>query len=366
MQLSHLVSITPTSLHAEDYAEIVSRTATMRKLIAAASKIAELGYSDNDDLEITLRQTEDYASIAVPHHPACGSFQSFRRHLQDRRPAGSSASDGLDLLTVASAPLMTGFYCLSDELLGGIQQLRPDNPRRRPSVGKSTLALNIAMHNAKADQTCAFFSLEMTADQLSMRALASETGIDSHRIRLGLYSSAQEDLIVNAIGELSELPIYIDDTPYQGMVEIRGKARRLDLNKGVDLIMVDYLQLVQGRHRGGPANRVMHQRVVEQAFEIPVEHAVISGTIDLLLREDTDGNILEATVIDFKTMEGGPEPEENERLQWTDLALQVQLYAKAANEVLGENARTGAVHLLRDNQRVEVPVCTRRAFTSAP
>ena len=104
------------------------------------------------------------------------------------------------------------------------------------------------------------------------------------------------------------------------------------------------------------ANDFMHQRVVEQAFEIPVEHAVISGTIDLLLREDTDGNILEATVIDFKTMEGGPEPEENERLQWTDLALQVQLYAKAANEVLGENARTGAVHLLRDNQRVEVPV----------
>ena len=104
------------------------------------------------------------------------------------------------------------------------------------------------------------------------------------------------------------------------------------------------------------ANDFMHQRVVEQAFEIPVEHAVISGTIDLLLREDTDGNILEATVIDFKTMEGGPKPEENERLQWTDLALQVQLYAKAANEVLGENARTGAVHLLRDNQRVEVPV----------
>ena len=120
-------------------------------------------------------------------------------------------------------------------------------------MGKSTLALNIAMHNAKAGRTCAIFSLEMTAGQLAMRALASETGIDSHRIRLGLYSSAQEERIINAIGELSELPIHIDDTPYQGMVEIRGKARRLDLDKGVDLIMVDYLQLVQGRQRGGPA-----------------------------------------------------------------------------------------------------------------
>ena len=359
--LSHLVSITPTSVHAEDYAEIVSRTATMRKLIAAASKIAELGYSDNDDLEITLRQAEDTV-YAVRNTTQQRDFQSFRdifdRYLQEQASA-------VDLLTVASAPLMTGFSAL-DELLGGIQRSDLIILAARPSVGKSTLALNIAMHNAKADQTCAIFSLEMTADQLAMRALASETGIDSHRIRLGLYSSAQEDLIVNAIGELSELPIYIDDTPYQGMVEIRGKARRLDLDKGVDLIMVDYLQLVQGRPSPVPANRVMHQRVVEQAFEIPVEHAVISGTIDLLLREDTDGNILEATVIDFKTMEGGPEPQENERLQWTDLALQVQLYAKAANEVLGENARTGAVHLLRDNQRVEVPVCTRRAFTSAP
>ena len=108
----------------------------------------------------------------------------------------------------------------------------------------------------------------------------------------------------------------------------------------------------------------VHQRTVEQRFEVPVEQAVISGTIDLLLREDTEGNIIEATVIDFKTMEGGPDPEENERLEWTELALQVQLYAKAANEVLGENAKTGAVHLLRDNQRVDVPV-DDEAITSA-
>ena len=104
------------------------------------------------------------------------------------------------------------------------------------------------------------------------------------------------------------------------------------------------------------AEDFMQRRTVEQRFEIAVNHAVISGTIDLLLREDADGNILDATVIDFKTMEGGPDPQDNEHLEWTDLALQVQLYAKAAKEVLGENARTGAVHLLRDNQRIEVPV----------
>lgn len=99
-----------------------------------------------------------------------------------------------------------------------------------------------------------------------------------------------------------------------------------------------------------------HQRQVEVRFEIPIEQAVISGSIDLLLKEDEEGNILEASVVDFKAMEGEEDPEDNEELYWTELALQVQLYAKAAREVLGENARTGAVHLLKDNQRVQVPV----------
>lgn len=98
------------------------------------------------------------------------------------------------------------------------------------------------------------------------------------------------------------------------------------------------------------------RRQVEVRFEVPVEQAVISGSIDLILHEDAEGNILDASVVDFKAIEGGEEPEASEKLQWTELALQVQLYANAAREVLGENARTGAVHLLKDNQRVEVPV----------
>ena len=261
--LSHLVSITPTSVHAEDYAEIVSRTAAMRKLIAAGSRIAELGYTDTDDLEATLRQAED-AVYGVRNTTQQRDFQSFReifdRYLQDQATAA-------DLLTVADAPLMTGFSDL-DELLGGVQRSDLVILAARPSVGKSTLALNMAMNNAKSGRTCAIFSLEMTADQLAMRALASETGIDSHRIRLGLYSQSQEERIINAIGELSELPIYIDDTPYQGMVEIRGKTRRLDLDRGVDLILVDYLQLVQGRHRGGPANRVQEITEISRALKV--------------------------------------------------------------------------------------------------
>ena len=171
------------------------------------------------------------------------------------------------MMTVADAPLMTGFSDL-DEVLGGFQRSDLVILAARPSVGKSTLGLNMAMANAKAGHTCAIFSLEMTADQLAIRALAAETGIDSHRIRLGLYTQSQEDLTINAIGELSELPIYIDDTPYQGMVEIRGKARRLDMDKGVDLIMVDYLQLVQGQHRGGPVNRVQEITEISRSLKV--------------------------------------------------------------------------------------------------
>jgi DNA helicase-2/ATP-dependent DNA helicase PcrA len=100
----------------------------------------------------------------------------------------------------------------------------------------------------------------------------------------------------------------------------------------------------------------VRSRQVEVPFEVPIEQAVISGSIDLLLREDASGRILEASIVDFKAMEGGEEPLETPELRWSELALQVQLYAKAAREVLGENARTGSVHLLKDNQRLKVPV----------
>ena len=106
------------------------------------------------------------------------------------------------------------------------------------------------------------------------------------------------------------------------------------------------------------------ERQVEAFFEIPSHNCVISGSIDLLLHEDAQGNILKAEIIDFKTMEGGEQPAENEDLDWTELALQVQLYAMAADQVLGQNARTGSVHLLKDNQRLEVPI-TQKAIDAA-
>lgn len=106
------------------------------------------------------------------------------------------------------------------------------------------------------------------------------------------------------------------------------------------------------------------ERAVEATFEIPAANCVITGSIDLLLKEDREGHILDAEIIDFKAMKGGDAPEENGKLDWTGLSLQVQLYARAADQVLGENARTGSVHLLKDNQRIEVPI-TQEAVDAA-
>ena len=267
--LSHLVSITPTSVHAEDYAGIVARTSTCRRIIAAAARISELGYSDPADVDAAIRQAED-AIYSVRDTRQSGDFLSFRE-LMDRFLEGQANT--ADPLT-ADAPLMTGFADL-DGLLGGIQRSDMIILGARPSVGKSTLGLNMVMNAAKAGQTSAIFSLEMTGDQLALRALAAETGLDSHRLRLGLYTTTEEERIYRTAGELSDLPIYVDDTPYQGMTEIRGKTRRLSLEHDLDLVMVDYLQLIQGQQRGYQTNRV------QEITEISRSLKVMAGELDV-------------------------------------------------------------------------------------
>ena len=270
--LSHLVSITPTSVHAEDYAQVVSRTSNMRRLIDAGSRITALGYNDTDDMEATMREAED-ALFAVRGAGQTRGFVSLReiydQYMQDQADAASS-------LEPAGMPIMTGFPDL-DEYLGGLQRADMIILGARPSMGKSSLALNMAVNAAKAGQTCGIFSLEMTREQLAMRVLSSEANIDSHRLRLGLYTHNEESRIIDAIGMLSDLPVFIDDTPYQGMVEMRGKARRLALEKGLDLLVVDYLQLVQGKQRWGQSNRV------QETTEISRELKGLAGDLKVAL-----------------------------------------------------------------------------------
>ena len=252
--LSHLVSITPTSVHAEDYAQAVSRTSNMRRLIDAGARITALGYNDTDDMDATMREAEE-AVFAVRGASQTRGFVPLReiydQYLQDQADAASS-------LEPAGMPIMTGFPDL-DGYLGGLQRADMIILGARPSMGKSSLAVNMAVNAAKSGQTCGVFSLEMTREQLAMRILASEAKIDSHRLRLGLYTHMEEDRIIDSIGRLSGLPVFIDDTSYQ------------------DLLVVDYLQLVQGKQKWGQSNRV------QEITEISRELKVLAGDLKVAL-----------------------------------------------------------------------------------
>jgi replicative DNA helicase len=159
---------------------------------------------------------------------------------------------------------MSGFDSL-DDLLGGLQPADLLILAARPSVGKSALAVNMSLNAAKAGSTIGIFSLEMSREQLAMRILASESGVDSHRLRLGLYTEAEELRIINSVGALSELSLFIDDTPVQGIIEMRSKARRLHLERKLDMLVVDYMQLIEGSSRSG--NRVQEISEISRSLK---------------------------------------------------------------------------------------------------
>lgn len=258
--LSHLVAITPTSTHAEHYAHLVARTSSMRRLVDAASRISAIGYQDTDDVETSLRQAEDILFKVRSGQVERGFIalrQIYDQYLEERAAIA-------DPLAQVAVPLLTSYPDL-DELLGGLQRSDMFILGARPGLGKSTLALNISLSAAKRGATVGVFSLEMSREQLALRVLAADAEVDAHRLRLGLYTEAEEQRIIDSIGNLSELPVYVDDTPFQGMVEMRGKARRLSLEHGLDLLVVDYLQLIQGRSRS--ENRVQEISEISRSLK---------------------------------------------------------------------------------------------------
>ena len=247
--LSHLISTVPTSVHIEHYGHIVNRTATMRNLIDAAANISALGYGDTEDVDATLSQAEGILFRVRSGQPA-RDFMPLRQILDQYMEERAAISEPLGL---TGAPVLTGFDSL-DELLGGLHRSDMVVLAARPSLGKSTLAINISLNAAKSGGRVGLFSLEMSREQLAMRMMAGEAGVDVQRLRLGLYTEAQERQIIDSIGALSELPIYIDDTPLQGIMEMRSKARRLHVELGLDMLVVDYMQLIEGGRRD--SNRV--------------------------------------------------------------------------------------------------------------
>lgn len=250
--LGHLVRAVPTSVHIEHYAKIVQRASVMRQLIDAAGEIASIGYAGTADTDSALGRAEDLL-FRVRSGRESRDFQALREVLDVYMEETATLDVDLDRLR---APVPTGFTDL-DKLLGnGLQRSDLFILAARPSLGKSTLAFNIARHAAEQGARVGIFSLEMSAEQIALRMLSSETGIDSHRLRLGLVSEAEQRGEFEAIGVLSDLPIYIDETPIQGVVEMRGKARRLQAERGLDLIIVDYLQLMSSGDSRRSDNRV--------------------------------------------------------------------------------------------------------------
>ncbi len=248
--LAHLVATVPTSVHIEHYAQIVHRTAIMRRIIRAGERIAEIGYEGGPDSDVALTQAEE-TLYGVRTGRSARDFAPIR-HFFDvyMEQSGAVSTSDADRL----APVPIGFPGLDQLLGGGLQRSDMFVLAARPSLGKSTLALNMARNAASRGFIVGMYSLEMSGEQIAMRLLAAEAEIDSHRLRMDLITEREESRVFDAVGALSDLPIFIDETPIQTIVEVRGKARRLQAEHGLDLLIVDYLQLID---TGRAENRAM-------------------------------------------------------------------------------------------------------------
>ena len=261
--LSQLSASVPTSVNVEYYAQIVQRTSVMRQLIHAASGIANLGFENGSDVEGTLSRAEDLL-FTLRSNGGSRDFVHIREVLDRFLIESAEATDGGP--DQSTAPIPSGFTDL-DQILGGLQRSDLLILAARPGLGKTALALSVARNAAGYGATSAIFSLEMSRDQLGNRLLAAEADVDSYRLRQHLYSESQEQRIVDATGVLSDLPIYIDDTPMLTVMDLRSKARRLHMERGIDLIIVDYLQLMQGADTRMNTNRVQEVSEISRSLK---------------------------------------------------------------------------------------------------
>ncbi|OGO41621.1 MAG: replicative DNA helicase, partial [Chloroflexi bacterium RBG_16_57_9] len=259
--LTSLVNTVPTSAHVEHYGRIVERAALRRRLIDAAARIAEIAFDEaSDEVDDVIDRAEQLV-FAVAQ----------RRLARDLVPISKVLYDYFDQIeylqqhqgSVLGTP--SGFIDV-DKLLGGFQASDLIIVAGRPGMGKTSLMLSMAESiAAKQMGAIAIFTLEMSSDQLVQRLIASETGIDSQRLRLGQIRDNEIDLVARAIGHLSEMPIYLDDSANISPFELRTKARRLHTEQPLSLVIVDYLQLMTGGIRS--ENRVQEISYISRSLK---------------------------------------------------------------------------------------------------
>jgi replicative DNA helicase len=265
--LGHLVQILPTSRHVEHYGRIVQRTSTMRKLIRAAADISEIGYEEDADVDAALSRAED-ALFQIRASSPTRDFIPLKETLD---PFLVQTSPLTDLDGLEGRPIGTGFKDL-DDLLGGMSRSDMIVLAARPSVGKSMLGLNIARNAAAgagigAGATVGIFSLEMGKEQIALRLLSSEARVNMQSLRMRLLSDEEQNRVYYSVGVLSDLAIYIDDTPIQSVAEMRSKARRLQIEHGLDFIVIDYMQLIRGNSRRSENNRAQEVSEISRTIK---------------------------------------------------------------------------------------------------
>lgn len=241
--LTELASFVPTAAHAEEYANIVKETATRRGLISSSSEITKLAFDET----VTLPEVVDRSETLLFNVAQAGiksNFIHIKDLLKDAYERAAHAKESDDYSGIS-----TGFKEL-DILLGGFQKSDLVVLAARPSVGKTSLALDMMRHAALMEKkNVAFFSLEMSNMQIMDRLLGMQSGIPFWEIRTNKLTEEKVIKLANTMGELADANIYVDDMAGQHINQIRTKARRLALEQGVDIIFVDYLQLMHGNSR---------------------------------------------------------------------------------------------------------------------
>src|SRR5215831_7802873 len=293
---AYIASLTdgvPRSANVEYYAKIVKEKSTLRRLIQSATDVLGRAYEAEQDADDLLDEAER-SIFQIAEHRLRSGFVS----------VGELAASGYQLIEqlqqhrglVTGVP--SGFVDL-DALTSGFQKSDLVIVAARPSMGKTSFVLNIALHcGVEANKTVGIFSLEMAKEQLFMRMLTSEARVDAHRFRGGYLGEQDYARLVDAFGRLHDAKVFIDDTPSLGILEMRAKARRLKLEHGLDMLVIDYLQLMQGRGRF--ENRQQ-------------ELAAISRALKILAKE------LEVPIIALSQLSRAPEARGDHRPQLSDL-----------------------------------------------
>jgi replicative DNA helicase len=257
--LAELASRVPTAAHVEHYGRIVKEAAVKRSLMQSAARLVEFSMDDG----LSANELLDRAETEVFSLTQQNLSQSF----VPVRAALTESFDRLDELHKQPGGLRgvpSGFSSL-DDTLAGFQKSNLIILAARPGMGKTALALNIAQAVSLVNaQSVGLFSLEMSKEELVDRLLVAQADIDAWQLKTGKLGESDFTKLSDAMGELAEAPLYIDDTPALSVVEMRTKARRLQVEKGLDFLVVDYLQLVRGRNI---ENRVQEVSEISQGLK---------------------------------------------------------------------------------------------------